>query len=188
MLFDTTLFNVNLPTITTSESKSLILSGCRVVLPEMIVYSELDELNYYTLNNNDYGYGRTDIELNFENGFKNPYFKYYVQCVTIRADKKIICKINNNRLIQCFKYDYYTKITKEGKLALGISYYFKSEDERSLLMNCNSFCIEGFVALKRKTNVYGFMCRVDRVQDKWVISEGNTYRIYGRTNIKNLVH
>ncbi|MBE5968451.1 MAG: hypothetical protein E7255_16105 [Lachnospiraceae bacterium] len=125
-----------------SENESLILSGCRVVLPEKIEYSELDELSYYTLNCNDYDYGRMDIELNFENGFKDPYFKYYVQCVTIRADKKAICKINRNRSREVLKLNNFTKITKEGKLALGISYYFKSLAERSLLLQCNSFCIE----------------------------------------------
>lgn len=187
-MFDTTLFNVSLPSITTNENKSLIISGCRVVLPETIEYSELDDLNYYRLNSNDFNSGRADIELSFENGFKDPYFIYYVQCVTIRADKKIICKINRNRSQEILKLNNYTKVTKEGKLALGISYYFKTEAERSLLLHCNSFCIEGFVALKSKTNVYGFMCRVDRVQGDWVISEGNTYRIYRHTNIRYLAH
>lgn len=187
-MLDTTLFNVNLPTIEVNENKSLILTGCRVVLPEDIVYSELDELNYYCLNCNDYGYGRTDIELSFENIFRDPYFDYWIQCVSIRADNKIICKINNNRYYEKLKYSHYTKITKEGKLALGMGYYFRDDLERSLLMNCSSFCIEGFIALSRKTNVYGFMCRVENINNCWEISEGNTYRTYKNTNIKWLVH
>ncbi|NLL73632.1 MAG: hypothetical protein GX237_08910, partial [Clostridiales bacterium] len=73
-MLDTTLFNINLPPIEINVNKpgdtSLILTGCRVELSENIVYSELDELNYYSLNCNDYNYGRADIELSYEKVFK----------------------------------------------------------------------------------------------------------------------
>lgn len=187
-MLDTTLFNVNLPDVPTSEGKALVLSGCRVVLAKDIPYSELDELNYYSLNCNDYGYGRTEIELSFENKFSDPYFKFYIQCVAIRTDNAILCKTNRNLMHKALMPNNYTKITKNGKVALAIGYYFKSPKERELLINCQSFCIEGFVALKRKTNVYGFMCRIEQTDNGWKMSEGNTYQTYKHVNIRGLYH
>lgn len=186
-MLDTTLFSVSFPANITS-SKSLILSGCRVILPEEKAYSEFDELNYYDLNANDYECGRVDIEISCENNFSNPYTRFYISCVAIRADYKILCKVNQNVTLKSFGLHNYTKVTKEGKMAFGISYYFKSMEERNLLLGCHAFCIEGFVALKKKTNGYGFMCRVEQSNGKWIIEEGNTYQIYHNKNIEYLCH
>lgn len=187
-LFDTTLFNVSFPDVTISESKSLILSGCRVSLSENTSYSEFEELNCYSLNCNDYGFGRTDIELSFENMFHDPYFKFYIQCVAIRADNEVLCKINRNPMPKADLLDNHTKVTKHGKMAVCLGYYFKTEKERLLLVNSKSFCIEGFVALKKKTNVYAFACQIEKTDDGWKLEEGNTYRIYKHVNIRGLYH
>jgi len=185
-LFDTTLFNVSIPDVSTNKGKALVLSGCRVVLSEEgVPYSEFDELNYYSLNCNDFGCGRTDIELSFENIFQNPYFKFYVKCVAIRTESEVLCKINRNPALE---YDSYTKVTKEGKFAWGLRYYFRTKKEHQLIINCKSFCVEGFVAIKKETNVYGFMCQIRKTDNGWQMSEGNTYRIYKHANIKNLYH
>lgn len=187
-MLDTTLFNVSIPDVFASEGKSLVLSGCRVILSEEIPYSEFEELNCYSLNCNDYGYGRADIELSFENKFHNPYFKFYIQCVAIRTDSEVLCKVNRNPTPKPLLLDNHTKVTKDGKMALRLGYYFKTEKERALLTSCKSFCIEGFVALKKKTNVYGFMCQVEKTDGGWQMKEGNTYRIYKYANIRSLYH
>jgi len=185
-LLDTTLFNVSLPSAPTNAGKALILSGCRVVLDKNIPYSEFDELNYYSFNCNDYGYGRTDVELSFENIFKNPYSRFFVRCLAIRTNNAILCKIDQNIVPKISMIENYTKITKDGKVAIGIGYYFRSQHERDLLVNCSSFCVEGFFALGKKTKVYGFMCRIDQTDGGWCMSEGNTYQTYKHTNIKSL--
>lgn len=137
-MLDTTLFSVSFPASITS-SKSLVLSGCRVALPEGQTYSEFDELNYYDLNANDYECGRVDIEICCENSFPNPYSKFYISCVSIRTDCKILCKINHNLTSKLLLLPNYTKVTKEGKVAFGISYHFKSMEERNLLIRLSFF-------------------------------------------------
>jgi len=187
-MLDTTLFNLSLPDNSSKESDALILSGCRVVLGGASPYSELDELNYYPLNCNDYECGRTDIEFSFDNSFKASYSKFFIQCVSIRTDDKLLCKINKNPLPKFLLNNNYTKITKSGKIAFGLSYYFKSKEEKEQLLNCKLFCVEGFVALNKKTNVYGFMCLIKKKNNGWELVEGNTYKIYKDTNINNLYH
>lgn len=183
-----TLFNVSLSTHYSNESTALVLSGCKVILSEDIPYSELDELSCYYLNNNDYDCGRIIVELYFNNYFIDPYFEFYIQCVSIRADNNLLCKINKNLKQQTMGNKNYTKITKEGKLSIGIGYFFKSQRECEMLFNCKSFCIEGFVAPKKKNNVYGFMCCVEQNADEWILDEGNTYRINKNISINNLYH
>lgn len=43
------LFNVNLPSINATNSKALIITGCRAIIniTNKDIYSEFDELNYY---------------------------------------------------------------------------------------------------------------------------------------------
>lgn len=183
-----TLFNVSFPNENTNKSKALILSGCRVDLIQKVPYSEFDELNFYFLNNNDFGFGITNIELSFENNFIDPYFIFYIQCVTIRSDNGVLCKINKNAIPKRLKLGNYTKITKEGKIALGLKYYFRTQEEVEALINCNAFCIEGFLALKQKTNVYGFMVQIVKYDDEWVMEAGNTYRIHKHSSIEHLYH
>ena len=185
---ETTLFNVTIPSPVSDKGNVMVISGCRVGLDRQLPYSEFEELTYYNLNMNDYGCGRTDIEISFENSLKNPYVDFWIQCVSIRTDNEVLFKINNNSFVEKLKIKHYTKVTKEGKVAFGAGYYFRNEEEREQLLQCSSFCFEGFVALGKKTNVYGFMCKVDRTENGWVLSEGNTYRIYKHSNIKWLFH
>lgn len=187
-MLDTTLFNLSLPDNSIKDSDALVLSGCRVTLAGSSPYSELDELNYYPLNSNDYEAGRTDIEFSFDNILKNQYSKFYIQCVAIRIDNQTLCKIDKNYLSESLHERHFTKVTKNGKLALGLSYYFRSDKEKEQLLNCKLFCVEGFFALNKKTNVYGFMCRIKKKDDSWELIEGNTYKIYKNTSIKNLYH
>ena len=187
-MLDTTLFNVSLPEVSVGSKKTLVLSGCRVKLTQEQPYSEFEELNSYSINCNDYGCGKAEIELLFDNSFSDPYFAFYMQCISIRTDKGILCKINKNPTPDIIFGDRYSKVTKEGKVAFGLGYYFRSKEEVATLSNSEAFCIEGFVAIGKKTNVYGFMCQMKKECGEWHLTDGNTYRIYKRAHIRGLSH
>lgn len=178
-----TLFDVNISNDTYNGNNALVLSGCKLSLLENIKYSELDENNYLYLNNNDYGCGGINVELNFDNNYKNPYFEFYINCITIRVDNKIFVKKNVYT-----SHKSYTKINKNGKLSIGVGYFFTSEEEYEIIKECSSFVIEGFIAFNKKNNVYGFMCEVKKERNLWNLSEGNTYKIYKKAKINNLLH
>lgn len=186
-MLDLTLFKVGLPSKENNrQSTALILSGCRTIVADKTAYSEQDEQNYCLLNDiNDFGI--LDIELSFENTMKNPYSKFYIQCVTIRTDNEKICAIDKSNSTMS-KSDNYTKITKEGKMAVGITYFFRSAEEREKLLNCHSFCVEGFISLKNKTTVYGFVCRVVHKAEGWELVDGNTFKTALHTNIESYIH
>lgn len=184
-MLDLTLFEVNLPLKENKKpSTALILSGCRATISDKIAYSEQNELNFYALNNAD-NFGKLDIELSFENTIKNPYMRFFVRCVTIRTDNERICAIDKNGYVQVKNY---TKVTKEGKMAIGITYFFRSEEERQKLSSCNSCCIEGFVSFKNKTTIYGFVCRAVCLKESWELVDGNTFRTALHTNIESYIH
>lgn len=167
-----------------ATNKSLILSGCNAILfPEKTVYSELDDLNFSFLNSNDYGFGCINVEFCFENNLKEPYVGFYSACFSIRTENEIVIKINGDPKAKSF-----SKINKDNKFVLGISYYFRSEIEREKILNCNIFCIEGFVSLDTKTNIYGIMCRLMKKEGNWSIEDANTYRIYEKNIITNICH
>lgn len=182
------LINVNLPIVDYEIKSAPVLSGCQVRLSDEVKpYSELDESNYYFLNNNDYGFGFTMIDMCFNN-LKISYSEFFVQCVAIRADNQIICKIDKNFSVERFRERYYCKVNQFGKHCLGIGYFFRTSEEKEILLNCKSFCIEGAIALNSKYNVYGFMCMVEKVQKGWKLCEGNTYTLGKHININNLYH
>lgn len=191
---NTTLFGINLQNNASAQNNALILSGCKVTLVESKPYSELEEMNCCYLNSNDFACGSVAVELYFDNIlYKNPYVKFFVNCISIRTDKGVLCKLNVNPSPY---EENYTKITKDGKLSIGIGYFFRTVEEKKALNSCNSFCIEGFVALKKKKNVFGFVCCVQKApkneqkptENDWVLTDGNTYKIYKKANIYGLHH
>ena len=184
---NTTLFSVN-SSKTQTQNQSLVLTGCRVILPETQNYSEFDACNYYSLNNNDFEHGSANIEISCENNFANPYGQFFIACVSIRADHKLLCKIERNNTHKFLDFPHYTKVTKNGNMVFGIKYYFKTQEQRDLLLNCSSFCIDGFVAFQKKRNVFGFMCRVVKSCDNWEMCEGNSYKLHTKTHIDHLYH
>lgn len=179
-----TLFSVNISNDINNTNNALILSGCKLLMLDDIKYSELNENNYFYLNNNDYGYSCMNIDINFDNNYNNPYFNFYVNCITIKIDNKIYLKKTNNDCNQ----EVYTKINKNGKLSIGIGYFFKSLEEIKTVEGCNSFMIEGFIALNKKNNVYGFMCEILNDKNTWKLLEGNTYKLYKKIKIDLLNH
>jgi hypothetical protein len=177
------LFSVQLPEVSV-KNKALVLTGSSAFFStDNNVYSELDDLNFSYLNSNDYGLGYIDIEFKFENNFDNPYFKFYTGCFSIRTDNGVTIKMNgfpNN--------ENYSKINKDNKVVVGIHYYFKSEKEINYFKNCNMFCAEGFIAIDKKDNVYGIMCKLSKNEEKWDVIDSNTYKIYEHQKIGGLVH
>ena len=166
------------------RNESLLLSGCNVKLHKNEeIYSEFDELNFSYLNSNDYGCWNMEIELCFENNFKNPYQEFYARCFTIRTDNGIRIKINGDNSDKT-----YSKVNKDNKFVIGIGYFFSSEEEKEKILNCKLLCLEGFVALQKKKNVYGIMCRLCKDNDLWEVMDANTYRISKGISILNLFH
>lgn len=185
-----TLFCVNIENNKINDihkNTALILSGCEVTLSEDI-YSEMKEMNCYYLNNNDYGYDSFTIELYFENNLVNPYLQFYLSCISIRIDNSYICKINRNLSYKTSKNKFYTKINKDGKISIGLGYHFTSYEEYLILNNCKSFIIEGYLALEKKNNVFGFMCHVIKSHDNWLMYKGDTHKVYKKNNINNFIH
>ena len=181
-----TLFSVNfLPlslNVGQNKNKMLILSGCSMSLVNKNNYSEFAELNSYTLNYNDYNCGRIDIEFSFESNTYQ-YEKFWAGCFSFRQDDKII-KINGN-----IESPSYTKITQDGKMALTVSFYLRNTDELESIERSSRYCFEGFIAIGNKKNVYGIMCVIERESDdKYIIAESNTFRIYKKAHIKYLIH
>lgn len=186
-MLDGTLFSISLPDIKRPDKTSaLIISGCSVhINDENYIYSEFDELNFCSLNSNDYENGKISIEIEFENTFEDPYFIFYAQCFTIRVSTGLVIK--TNKCPYAKMTNNYSKVNKNGKVVLGFEYYFKTDDEYNKILNCKVFCIEGFIAVNKKSNVYGFVCKTQK-DNEWIMQDGNTYRIYKYTNIDDLFH
>lgn len=177
------LFSVQLPEVSV-KNKALVLTGSSAVFStDNNVYSEIDDLNFSYLNSNDYGFGYMDIEFKFENNFDNPYFKFYISCFSIRTDNGVTIKLNGSP-----NKESYSKINKDNKVVVGIHYYFRTEKETNNFKNCNMFCAEGFIAIEKKDNVYGVMCKLSKSEEKWDVIDSNTYKIYEHQNIGGLVH
>jgi hypothetical protein len=178
-----TIFSIQLPNKEV-KNKALVISGCNAILTdEKTVYTELDELNFSNLNINDYGLWTLNIEFSFVNNFDDPYFEFYAGCFAIRTDTGLCIKKNGYPHLKCF-----SKINKDNKVSVGILYYFKSEEEKNKIENCNMFCIEGNIAIGKKSNVYGIMCRLSRTDEVWQVIDANTYRTHKGTSIGSLVH
>lgn len=182
--------SVTLPPRQPQHTDNLILSGLKIDLIDDRLYSEMQELNTFAVNSNDYGYGKMNIELCFE-PITESYCEFWANCISIRTDTlPSTIKINANHLCSSnsINNSSYTKISSEGKLALGIMYYFGSNEEREKIENSNSFLIEGFIALGKRNNVYGFMCAAEQNQDIWHFAEGMTNRPYNKVSIESLIH
>jgi hypothetical protein len=190
-MLDTTLFSVKLPSSRPPANQSLTLSGCKADFTSENfdnIYSEFDELNYYILNSNDYGHGRLNIELCFDNTLTDPYFIFYANCFSIRTDNGVRQKIFKSPQNRILELPRYSKIDKAGQLVIGLTYYFQNQEEREKILLCNFFCIEGFIAIRKKNNVYGVMCKLKKIKDDWQMGEGNTYRLNKNDHIYRLYH
>lgn len=186
-MFDNTinLFNVQLPQLEV-KNNALVLSGCNSnISTDKKIYSELDELNFICLNSNN-GYGYIEIELCFDNNLKNPYIPVFGRCFTIRTNNGVLIKLNGPLYDRVERY--FSKVSRENKFVIGICYFFSSEEEKESIIKCNYFCIEGFIALRKKRQVYGVMCRLNRIENDWKMIDANTSRISKYNHINSLYH
>lgn len=178
-----TLFSLQKPNIEV-KNKALVMSGCNAILfDDKMAYSELDELSFSNINNNDYGYWSMNIEFCFENNFDNPYFSFFAGCFAIRSDNGIRIKLDGNPYNEC-----YSKVNKNNKVVAGILYYFKSEEEKDNIQNCSMLCVEGCIAINKKNNIYDVMCRFIKINNEWKLADANTLRIHKKGSIVNMRH
>ena len=187
-----TLFNVSLQSGAENiTDERLILCSCKAKMFER-TYSEFDELTYALLNANDYGFGFVEFEFSFAEKFKNPYMDFYVSCFSFRMDT-LQYAIKKNGLKYRRKTDFllpknYTKINKNGNLSMGICYYFENDEEKQAFLNCKELCVEGFVALGKRTNTYNVMCRLLQENGVWSIIDAYTYRRDGKRDVYTYNH
>ena len=180
------MFDINLEFTPTFNPKNntkideLVVSSCSVhYFSNGRLWSSFEELSFNCLNKNDYGLGVIDFEIGFTGYTGIAYPKVYTKCFRLLTDE--------NELIKPFKTTNepsLSKINQNGELVIGIRYYFKTEEEIQVLLNCKHLLMESFFALGRKTNTYGFACQLHRDDGgKWRCSYANTYRIKRRENI-----
>ena len=174
--------DVNLPEPTHSQN-SIILSGCFLTTDETKPYSELEEISYCLLNANNYGLGRLDMEFRFDGAQKYNYKEFKINCVAIRDSEHIIYKQPPMKAPKG-----YTKITKDGKCAVGIMYYFQRKEHIDKLLNGNDFIIEFALSLGCSRNTYQVLCRFVKENNEWSLKEGNTYRLHKIKHIDNFIH
>ncbi len=190
MFNKTSLFSVNfsLPPRTIQHTDALVLSGMNISIFDEGLYSELQELNAFCVNSNDYGYGKMSIEICFE-PIAESYCEFWANCISVRTDLLTsTLKIDTSLLHEKNNCNSYTKINSEGKMVLGVYYFFTTPEQRQMIVNSKSFLIEGFVALNKKDNVYGFMCAAEKHNDIWELADGMTNRPYNKTSILTLRH
>lgn len=177
-------FSASTSTATPKESQALILKGCNIyAFSAGRIFSEFDELNFDSLNSNDYGFGTLELEFILSGGIdRDAYPDFYTKCIVMRTDPKYFIKPMKTRdKANC------SKVNQDGDLVIGIRYYFRDEKEIQEIQNCTSFLIEGFIALGTPKNVYGIMCQLEKECDAWRISSSYTYKPKYAKNIKHLI-
>lgn len=175
-----------------SRTERLILDSCKAIIYDK-TYSELDELSFANLNNNDYDFGYIEYEFGFKESFSNPYMRFYIACFALRMNLLgYPIKLNiigHPKGEPKFLYpSNYTKVNKYGNMALGIRFFFRNEEERNAILNSGEICIEGNISLGSKRNVYDIMCRIVKKEDRWEIEDAYTYRTHPKTYIYSLIH
>jgi len=73
-------------------------------------------------------------------------------------------------------------------MVVTISYFFKSAKQKAEFLNSNSFLMEGYLALKSPTNVYGFLCKAEKFNNEWCFAEIYANRPTKKTSIDRLAH
>lgn len=179
--------SLSLPPHVIKSPDLLVLNGIKISHTDDL-YSEIEEQNCFALNSNDYGFGHIDFELLFE-PVKNSYLNFWTSCVSIRTEKGAI-KVNPPLASYSKKHDIQcvTKVSFENKMVVTISYFFKSAEQKAEFLNSDSFLVEGYLALESQTNVYGFLCKVEKINNEWCFADGYTNRPTEKTSIDHLVH
>lgn len=166
-----------------NNSNSLLLRECKVfIFSNERLYSEFDEQTFDDLNSNN-GLGAVDVEFVFDNKIISEcYPLFYTKCFAIRTDTGF--------RIKPMKYSNkpsYSKVDQDGRLAVGIRYYFKREKEIEEIINCSRLLVEGYIAFGKPKNVFGVMCQMKKIMNSWEVSEAYTYKHRHAKNIKYLI-
>lgn len=169
---------------TSNSSNALLLKECNVYgFSDVRVYSEFDELSIDVFNRNDYGFGLLEIEFVLENDLiASKYPEYYTKCFVIRTDTGVLIKpmkFRNNTTM--------SKVNSNGHLVISVGYYFDSQEQVDMIMQCKALLVEGFIALDKPKNVYGIMCQLSKASNSWVIDRAYTYKPKHAKNIKYLI-
>ena len=61
---------------------------------------------------------------------------------------------------------YPVKIDSNGHVAIGIRYFFASEEERNRVADASMILVECFVAFDKKKNVFGVMGQIDKKENE----------------------
>ncbi|WP_410496588.1 hypothetical protein QTL86_04140 [Cellulosilyticum sp. ST5] len=146
-------------------------------------YSELDESTFSLLNYNDYGYGWMNIEFCFDMVEMYAYAPFYAGCFAIRTNNGITSKLNGHPKSKCA-----SKINCNNQIVVGITYYFRDEEERTKILSASKIAIEGNIAFKKKKPVYGVLCFLAKKEDGWHMEESNTLLRLDGVKITNLIH
>lgn len=187
-----TLFDVKIQRISPNfDSNRLVLNSCKAIVYEN-TYSEFNELNFANINDVDLKYGCIEYEFGFDEKFKDPYKKFFISIFEIKGDMlKFPIKIDPPRpsiKTKPFFPENYTKVNKNGNMVLGVRYYFRNYEEKRALLDGKEVLIEGCIALGKRYNIYGIMCRIKKGEKEWILEEANTYRIHKNTDIYSLWH
>ena len=162
----------------------LVLRVCKAKLFDCKTpYSELNELTFSLLNRDDFGYGWIDIEFCFDMAEIYAYQPFYAACFAIRTDNGIRCKLNGNPKMKCA-----SKINSNNQIVIGVTYYFRDQEEREKILSASKIAIEGNIAFRKKTRVYGIICFLVQDEGKWRMEEANTLLRLERKSIVSYIH
>lgn len=164
------------------DCDAIVLTRCTIFKSEDEPYSEVNEGSFCTLNSNN-GFGDMNIEMEFANAEKYFYKDYYINCVAIRINGEIIYKP-----IGMKAQKQYSKITKNGNFAIGLRYFFTSEEEINKILNNDQFIVEFAMAIDDPKNTYQVMCSFVKTKKGWKIKHGNTYQMDKGKHINNFIH
>lgn len=168
---------------TVPKVDGLKIESCIVhYLADDRLWSQFDEMIYNRQNRNDFGFGALDIEIGLSGFKRKSYPEVYTKCFLLRTDNDLLIrpmKTTNNKSL--------SKINKQGELAIGIRYYFQSDEEVKKLTASKQIMFEFFAALGNSRNTYAFMCQLAKCEESWEIQMANTYRLRDKDNIKTLM-
>jgi len=181
-----TFFEVNLPSKEVGKNV-MVFSGCNAYLKSAElgtqgIYSELEEISFSHLNDNDTGYRKLEIEFCFRNNQKSAYQCFWANCFSVRTENGVVIKVARR---ECRKA--YTKVNMNGDIVLGVGFFVSKEHYEKLVL-AETMIIEGLLALGKCSNTYGVSVKIEKENEDYEIKYANTYQLSKRCDIRNIAH